>query len=200
MEHQDEKLPVHVRKTAHAIAELHAAHRAESTPAQRRLEQTVSYVSTPGFLGLVTLGVLFWIFANPVSVWLGFAAFDPAPFPLLQGVLTLMAVYVSLAILAAQRRATVLADLRAQITLEHSILTEQKAAKAIELLEELRRDHPEIANRTDHEARALSVPANTKEVADAIVESHAEIRHEAGQASREPFGRYTDAAPASQER
>lgn len=184
MDVQEEELSAHVRRTAQAIAELHAAHRAESTATQRRFEQAISHVSSPWFLGLVTLGVLAWTCANPILVWLGRSAFDPAPFALLQGVLTLLAVYVSLGILIAQRRNAELADLRAQITLEHSILTEQKAAKIIELLEELRRDHPAIADRADDEASALAVPADTREVADAIVESHAEIRHDADQAAR----------------
>ena len=184
MEHEEEGLPAHVRKTAQAIAELHAAHRAESTATQRRFEQVVYYVSSPWFLGFVTLSVLAWVLANTILVGFGYSAFDPAPYFQLQGLLTLLAVYVSLGILTAQRRASELADLRAQITLEHSILTEHKAAKVIELLEELRRDHPSIANRTDHEASALAVPTDTKKVADAIVESHAEIKHDAEQAAK----------------
>jgi uncharacterized membrane protein len=178
MDREIGQLPTDVRKTAQAIAELHAAHYAQSTTSERWVGQTVHYVSRPWFLGVVTIGVALWIFANPIGVWFGYPAFDPAPYALLQGVLTLLAVYVSLGILAAQRRAGVLADLRAQVTLEHSILTEQKAAKIIELLEELRRDHPEIANRPDNQASALSVPSDPKEVADAISESHADIKRD----------------------
>ena len=178
MDREQERLSTDVRETAQAIAELHAAHHAQSTPAERWLGQAVHYVSRPWFLCLVTMGVVVWVFANPVSVWFGYPAFDPAPYNLLQGVLTLLAVYVSLGILAAQRRAGVLADLRAQVTLEHSILTEHKAAKIIELLEELRRDHPEIADRPDHQATALSVPSHPKDVADAINQSHADIKQD----------------------
>jgi uncharacterized membrane protein len=172
------RMSIDVRETAQAIAELHAAHHAQSTTAERWVGQAVYAVSRPWFLGIVTIGVAMWVLANPILVWFGHGAFDPAPYDLLQGVLTLLAVYVSLAILAAQRRASVLADLRAQVTLEHTILTENKAAKIIELLEELRRDHPEITNRLDHQARALSVPTNTKDVADAIFQSHADIRRD----------------------
>jgi uncharacterized membrane protein len=173
---RNDEVTRHVRKTAQAIAELHAAHRAGSTPAERRLERLVSHLSTPWFIGLVTIAVTAWIGSSALS------AFDPMPYPLLQGVLTLLAVYISLAILTAQRRAGVLADLRAQVTLEHCILTEHKAAKMIELLEELRRDHPAIANRTDGQADALAQPTDPKLVADAIVASHEEIKEGASPA------------------
>jgi uncharacterized membrane protein len=178
MVREKEQLSTDVRKTAQAIAELHAAHHAQSTTSERWVGQAVHYLSKPWFLCLVTIGVAIWIFGNALFVWFGYPVFDPAPYALLQGMLTLLAVYVSLGILAAQRRAGVLADLRAQVTLEHSILTEQKAAKVIELLEELRRDHPEIANRPDNQASALSIPSDPKDVAAAISESHAEIERD----------------------
>jgi uncharacterized membrane protein len=90
----------------------------------------------------------------------------------------LLGVYVALIILAGQRRASALDELRAQLTLEHTILTEHKAAKIIELLEELRRDDPAIANRLDQEARTLATPSDPKAVAAALVESHAEMAQE----------------------
>src|SRR5580658_5658306 len=57
----------HVRKTAQAIAELHAAHRAGSTPAERRLERLVAHLSTPWFIGLVTISITAWIGAGALS-------------------------------------------------------------------------------------------------------------------------------------
>ena len=165
---QDRELAAHVRDTAQAIAELHAAHRAQSTGAELLLERTVLAASRPTFLLLVTLCVIAWIGANVAFAALGGAAVDPSPFPLLQGMLTLLGVYMSLAILAGQRRAGVLSELRSQINLEHTILAEHKAAKMIELLEELRKDHPSIVNRHDPEAAELAVPTDPKDVAAAI--------------------------------
>ncbi len=50
-------------------------------------------------------------------------------------------------ILTTQRRADELAQHREQLTLELAILSEQKTAKVIELLEEMRRDNPNLRNR-----------------------------------------------------
>ena len=49
------------------------------------------------------------------------------------------------------------------------MLSERKTAKIIQLLEELRRDHPGIADRLDAEAEAMSEPANPQAVGDALV-------------------------------
>jgi uncharacterized membrane protein len=61
-----------------------------------------------------------------------------------------------------------LASRREQLTLELAIIAERKTAKIIELIEELRRDHPELANRVDHQAAAMSAPADAQAVLDAI--------------------------------
>ncbi len=77
-------------------------------------------------------------------------------------------------ILSTQRREDELAGHREQLTLQLAILGDQKAAKIIELLEELRRDHPSIHDRVDHDANAMSKPADPEAVFDAIKESDKE--------------------------
>jgi uncharacterized membrane protein len=58
--------------------------------------------------------------------------------------------------------------------LELAILSEQKTAKVIQLLEESRRDNPLIRDRVDQEADAMAQPADPQSVLDAIKETHAE--------------------------
>jgi uncharacterized membrane protein len=52
-----------------------------------------------------------------------------------------------------------------------AILSEQKSAKIIRLLEEFRRDSPEIHDRVDPEAEAMAQPANPQSMIQAIKES-----------------------------
>ena len=54
-------------------------------------------------------------------------------------------------------------------------MTERKVAKVIELIEELRRDSPTLKNRTDHEAKQMSVRTSPGEVLTAIKDSHEEL-------------------------
>ena len=97
---------------------------------------------------------------------------DEPPIFCRQGAVALTAPYMTLLILATQRRKNELASRREQLTLELSILSEQKSAKIIELIEELRRDLPMLENRTDHEASAMSVPADPAAVFEAIKDKH----------------------------
>lgn len=77
--------------------------------------------------------------------------------------------------LTTRRREDELTAHREQLTLELAIPSEQKAAKIIELLEELRRDNPHIHDRHDAEAEALSKPADPQAVLEAIQTTHEEI-------------------------
>jgi uncharacterized membrane protein len=87
---------------------------------------------------------------------------------------SLVLLYLVVVILATQRREYQLAQLREQLTLELAILSEQKTAKVIQLLEESRRDNPLIRDRVDQEADAMAQPADPQSVLDAIKETHAE--------------------------
>ena len=86
----------------------------------------------------------------------------------MQGAVTIASLYIAALILTTQRRQAELADHRAHLTLEIAILAEQKSAKAIELLEELRRDSPTLLDRFDGQARAMSAPTDHQSVLNAL--------------------------------
>ena len=109
---------------------------------------------------------------NGVMIAAGLKPLDEPPFFWMQGAVALSALVMTSLILTTQRREDELASHREQLTLELGILSEQKATKIIQLLEELRRDHPQIADRVDLEAEALSTAADPQAVLDAIKETH----------------------------
>jgi uncharacterized membrane protein len=164
-------LPAHIEETIQAIARLHAKHRFEAGPLQRAVDRSTAWLGRPSSIGIVTLTVFAWVLWNAIAAALGMKPLDPPPFTWLQGALGLMALYVTLFILTTQRRDDELASYREQLTLELAILGEQKAAKIIGLLEEMRRDDPALRNRVDEVAAAMSIPADPQLVLDAIKES-----------------------------
>jgi uncharacterized membrane protein len=85
-------------------------------------------------------------------------------------VLTGAALLIAIMILVSQRRADRLANLREQMSLEATLLTEQKTRKIIELLEELRRDSPQIPDREDVEANQMALKADPHQVLAVIEE------------------------------
>ena len=168
-------LPAHIEETVKAIARLHSEHHKRATPFQRFTENLTARAGQSTFIAWLTAAVLAWIGINLLLKVTGSIAFDGPPFPWLQNLLSLAALYMTVLILSTQRRDDELATYREQLTLELAILGEQKAAKIIELLEELRRDHPAIPNRVDHEAHAMSTPAEPQAVLDALRDTHQEM-------------------------
>jgi uncharacterized membrane protein len=122
---------------------------------QRILERISHFVGQPIFLGFILVFVALWMVANGVLRRLGMAEFDPAPYSWLQGIIGLGALLTATVVLGKQNRLAKLAEQRAHLDLKVTLLTEQKAAKLIDLLEELRRDLPNVSNRHDPEAAAL---------------------------------------------
>lgn len=133
-----------------------------------------SVVARPRFLVLLTGSFVVWIAINLVLHSTGHRVFDSPPFQWLQDAGTLIALYITVLILITQRRENILTDKREQLTLELAILSEQKAAKIIELLQELRRDHPQLEILDDQEADDMSRPADPQAVLDAIHDTHEE--------------------------
>ena len=167
-------LPIHIEETIRSIARLHAEHHRNATALQRIVDRLTAFVGRPRFIGLLTVAAILWVGGNLALKSLGRTPLDPPPFVWLDGVVSLGALYITILILTTQRREDQLAQHREQLTLELAILSEQKTAKVIELLEEMRRDSPALRNRVDEEAAAMAVPADPQSVLEAIKESHAE--------------------------
>ena len=169
-------LPAHMSDTISAIAKLHADHERAASPIQRLIERTTEWLGKPRFLGEFTLFVAGWVSIVGLQMKFYGSSFDPPPFNLLQGILTVLAVYITALILSTQRRAGQLASHREQLTLELATLAEQKSAKTIALLEEIRRDNPLLPNRLDKDADAMAQTADPEAVLKSIINTQEELK------------------------
>lgn len=167
-------LPPHIEAAVHSIAQLHVEHHKNATPLQRTLGGIKALLAQPWFIGVLTALLVGWIGFNLLIEALGYPQLDPPPFPVLGFTLSVASLYIVILILAAQRQEDQLAQLREQLTLELALLSEQKTAKVIQLLEEFRRDLPLVHNRIDEQADAMAEPADPGRVLEAIKETHAE--------------------------
>src|ERR1035437_1310365 len=137
---------------------------------RRFLERISHFIGQPAFLGFILAFVAFWMLSNTFLHRIGKAPFDPPPFFWLQGIVGLGALLTATAVLTKQNRLAQLAEQRGHLDLEVTLLTEQKAAKLIDLLEELRRDLPNVTNRHDPEAAELQQSMNPDLVLAALDE------------------------------
>ncbi|HEX7552005.1 MAG TPA: DUF1003 domain-containing protein [Geothrix sp.] len=143
-----------------AVLDFYTREDQKISRSQRILERISLAIGKPLFLGFLLLFVLLWVTTNQVLRGTGRTPFDPAPFSWLQGLIGLGALVTATIVLAKQNRLAKLAEQRAHLDLKVTLLTEEKAAKLIDLLEELRRDLPNVANRHDPHAEALQQSMN----------------------------------------
>ena len=153
-----------------AVLDFYTREEQKISRSQRILERISNFVGQPVFLGFILVFVALWMVANAVLHRLGMAEFDPAPFPWLQGIVGLGALLTATVVLTKQNRLAKLAEQREHLDLKVTLLTEQKAAKLIDLLEELRRDLPNVSNRHDPEAAALQQSMSPDRVLAALDE------------------------------
>src|SRR5450830_1867704 len=153
-----------------AVLDFYTREEQKISRSQRILERISNFVGQPVFLGFILVFVALWMVANVVLRRLGMAEFDPPPFSWLQGIVGLGALLTATVVLTKQNRLAKLAEQRAHLDLKVTLLIEQKAAKLIDLLEELRRDLPNVKNRHDPEAAALQQSMNPDLVLAALDE------------------------------
>ena len=144
-----------ISQNIEAVLDFYTREDQKISPSQRILERISLVLGKPSYLGFILLFVALWVLANLLSRLVGLVAFDPPPFFWLQGLVGLGALLTATVVLTKQNRLARLAEQRAHLDLKVTLLTEQKAAKLIDLLEELRRDLPNVKNRHDPEATAL---------------------------------------------
>ena len=168
-------LPPNFDETVQAVARFRASHYDDATLMQRTVNLLTGRLSRPGFVGVLTLLIALWLALNVAMIWMGRKPIDAPPFYWLQGTVAIAALYMAALILTTQRHADQLAQYREQLTLQLAVLGEQKTAKIIQLLEELRRDTPQVADRVDAQAAAMSTPSDPQAMLDAIKVTSEEI-------------------------
>lgn len=163
-------VPPHIAETIQAIALLHEEHHRKSTFAERIVDRATMFVGRPAFLLALITAVIAWVMVNTVLFLQGKPTLDPPPFAWLEISLAASALVIAIMIVTSQRRADRFANLRERMSLEATLMTEQKTRKIIELLEELRRDSPDVRDRQDIEAEQMATKANPHEVLAVIEE------------------------------
>jgi len=164
-------LAPHIEETARAVEQMRSEHQTSATSIERVLDWIKAKTSAPAFLPLSVLAVGMWLGLN---LLLRDSAWDPPPFAYLEIALSTLAFFVTILILSTQRRADSLAGHREQLILQLAFVSEQKTAKIIGLLEELRRDSPQLRDRVDHQAEQMTEAADLHAVSEALRETAGE--------------------------
>jgi uncharacterized membrane protein len=165
---RDEGLPGQIDDAIESTAELERKALAGASLQQRAIERFTLAVGRPRTVWIILLIVAVWIAINVMLAVAGRPQIDPPPYYWLDGVLGLAALLMTILILTTENRMSEIDEQRSRLHLQISILAERKAAKIIQLLEELRYDMPQVQNREDREAQELTLPTDPHEVAEEL--------------------------------
>lgn len=164
-------LPDPITKNIEAITALHTQEVQDISAHQRLLEAIAIFFGRVAFLyGLLAI-LAVWIFG---SLFDGLLPFNIPPFSWSEQGLDAAALVISTGVLIRQTRQENFAEQRTQLMLQLNLLSEQKIAKIIGLLEELRADLPDVANRHDPEAEVMQKAADPIAVLEALQETLAQ--------------------------
>jgi uncharacterized membrane protein len=163
-------LPPHIEETVRNIADLQEEHDSEATVFQRIITRITHFFGSQHFFATLTIVVALWISTNLAAASFHHTPLDRPPFILLQGAVDLSMLYMSILIFGTQQQDEKAAAHRERMTLQLVMINEQKSAKIIQLLEDLRHDSPFVRNRVDVKANAMAAPVNPQVVSKAIKE------------------------------
>ena len=164
-------LPEHISQNIDTIMALHRRNEQNVSGHQRVVEGVTAFFGRPAFLYSILIVIVLWVTPNVLPRRFGSPQFDPPPFSWLQFSLSIGSFLVTTGVLVTQNRQEKLAEQRAQLTLQLNLISEQKIAKIIALLEELRRDLPNVNNRYDLEAEMMKEAADPQAVIVALEET-----------------------------
>jgi len=158
-------MPAHVGHKIQTIAELFAKAERRVGRHQLAIERMTDAIGRPSTAYVLALAFIGWMIGNQLAPRFGVRALDPAPFAWLQVAACVAAVLMTVTILTTQNRVAKLAQQRAQLDLQVNLIAEEKIAKLVALVEELRRDLPSVKDRKDSLADAMTEAVDLDAVA-----------------------------------
>jgi uncharacterized membrane protein len=161
-------VPPHVVETLEPIGELHKRAERAITPRQRSIETLTALIGRPFTVFAIPCAVVAWVALNAGLAGSGHVPIDPPPYAWLQATASVGALIMAAMVLATQSRQRKRSDELEQLDLQVNLLAEQKLAKLISLVVELRRDMPNIVDRVDPLAEAMTQAVDPHAVADAL--------------------------------
>ena len=132
----------------------------------RIIEKVAAFFGKSEFLYLQLFFFISWIICTHLAPQL--LPFGLPPFEVQEMGVDVAALLIATGVLVQQTRQDRLAEQRSHLTLQINLLTEQKIAKLIELIEELREDLPTIRDREDLEARIMQQATDPQVVLDIL--------------------------------
>src|SRR5262249_17228510 len=145
--------------------------------AQLGIEWLTDRIGRPWFAYVVLLFIVLWVVVRTTMAH----GADTSEFSTLQLIVGSFSLVMATFILITENRQGAFEEHRARLTLEIALINEQKSAKIIELLEEMRTDDPDLPERHDPQARKMAKATDIREALDELGRAQEDALRERGE-------------------
>ena len=142
------------RSNIEAVVQLEEDEERGRSLTDRLPEMIGGFAGSIAFVACQLAFVGLWAVANS-GIVPGLPAFDPFPYPLLSGLLSLEGVLLTAFVLIRQNRMSLIADRRSHLDLQISLLAEKETTKIIQMLERMSRQMGMEHHVADQESKEL---------------------------------------------
>jgi uncharacterized membrane protein len=167
-------LPSSTKENLELLSQFQDREDAQISGLQLAIERVSRFFGSPAYFAFVVAFIAMWIGVNLWGINHGWRHVDTPPFFLLQGLVSCNALLLTVAVLIRQSRMAQVAEHRAHLDLQINLLTEQKVAKLLQIIDAPRRDSGAPQVEPDHEVSEMSKPADTHALMHAIKETQSE--------------------------
>ncbi|HYG79730.1 MAG TPA: DUF1003 domain-containing protein [Pyrinomonadaceae bacterium] len=165
-----------VKKNTAAIQEMQRKMTEARTVGGRIADAITDFTGSMAFVYIHVVWFGLWVLLNIGLIHIPrVSQFDPFPFGLLTMIVSLEAIFLSTFVLISQNRLAKASEKRAELDLQVNLLAEQKATKALEMLDQITEQLDRMSSRfnfkPDPEVKALKVSPEPQEVLQVIEET-----------------------------
>jgi uncharacterized membrane protein len=141
---------------------------------QLAIERISYFFGSPAYFAFAVAFIIVWAMLNAYGVHHGWRHVDAPPFFWLQGLVSSNALLLTVAVLIRQNRMAEVAEHRSHLDLQINLLTEQKVAKILQIVDELQRDLSALRGGPDSQVKEMSQPADAHALMHAIKQKQGE--------------------------
>lgn len=170
--HTDERpggsLPDAAEQNLDVMARFYEREEAVVSTVRKTIERVSDLIGSPTYFVGALAFICGWVVANSWSASAGWQHVDEPPFFWLQGIVSANALLVTVAVLIRQKRTEQLAQHRAHLDLQINLMTEQKVAKVLQIVDELRGQLIGIRGPRDEKLTEMVKPTDAHALLHAI--------------------------------
>ena len=148
----------------------------QASGVQLAIERVSYFFGSPAYFAFAIVFIIFWATLNTYGAHHGWHPVDEPPFFWLQGLVSSNALLLTVAVLIRQNRMSEVAEHRSHLDLQINLLTEQKVAKILQLIDAMQRDRTMPGDGPDVQAEdqvgEMSKPADAHALMHAIKQKH----------------------------